>query len=433
MRDIPGRRKVYAGKWNGIDVIAKIFEGRFSARRYVKRECSALKELLRRGIVTARPLFYGSCEGGKAALVIEKIGDGITAIDVFKDITDTADRNDFMLAVFKQLAQQHNRGILQDDLHLGNFLVLGRKFYPIDAGRMRFIKQHPEKSKSLDQAAVLISSIGLDEAIDIEKLLYEYARTRGWTFNQNDFDSFKKKLFFYRNKAVANWVKKCLRTSKRNIRFKGKGFRGVFKRIFLEGISADGFNTNIDRLMDTGQILKRGNTCYVSRFNLIGSDIVVKRFNHKGFIHSLRNTIRRCRAKYCWIEANRLLVSGIATPAALGYFEKRRFGILWCSYYISQYIDGPSFYELLRDSNISRDLKAKAIGQAKWLLWQLKENMISHSDLKQSNILFDNNGAKIIDLEAIKAHKSGIACQRRLKKSIIRFYDDIEKIKETWP
>ena len=99
--------------------------------------------------------------------------------------------------------------------------------------------------------------------------------------------------------------------------------------------------------MDVGQILKRGNTCYVSRIKLGGCDVVVKRYNHKGFIHSLRHTLKRSRASRSWLHAHRLQILKIAGPAPLAYIEHRRGMLVWKSYFVAEYIAGEKLDDFL--------------------------------------------------------------------------------------
>ena len=82
--------------------------------------------------------------------------------------------------------------------------------------------------------------------------------------------------------------------------------------------------------------LKNGNTYFVSRINLAGREIVVKRYNHKEVIHSVRQTIKRSRARRGWLHEHRLRMLNIATPRPLAYIESRRGMVVWKSYLVTQ-------------------------------------------------------------------------------------------------
>ncbi|MFB0525443.1 MAG: hypothetical protein ACETVZ_07860, partial [Phycisphaerae bacterium] len=83
LRVIPGRREVYEAKWGHRSVVVKVFSHYISAKRHLKREWQGLSELARRQVSSPAPLFYGRTEDGPWAIVVEKIADSSTALDVF--------------------------------------------------------------------------------------------------------------------------------------------------------------------------------------------------------------------------------------------------------------------------------------------------------------------------------------------------------------
>ena len=104
--------------------------------------------------------------------------------------------------------------------------------------------------------------------------------------------------------------------------------------------------------MQAGRILKDGNTCYVSRFLWNGQDVVVKRYNHKGFWHSLRHTLKGSRARRNWLHAHRLLWIKISTPAPLAYIEEYAGPLLWRSYFITRFVSAPTLRRMFRDQQV---------------------------------------------------------------------------------
>jgi tRNA A-37 threonylcarbamoyl transferase component Bud32 len=173
--------------------------------------------------------------------------------------------------------------------------------------------------------------------------------------------------------------------------------------------------------MDKGRNLKNGNTCYVSRLTWSGRDIVIKRYNHKGFIHSLRHTIKGSRARRAWIHAHRLGMLKIATPKPLAYIERRRGSLVWRSYLVTEYVQGQEFCYFLEDGSLSEEDHSKATHQVVDLLDKIGKFKISHGDLKHSNILITKNGPTITDLDGMKVHKFRWAYRVRRNKDIARF------------
>ena len=156
---------------------------------------------------------------------------------------------------------------------------------------------------------------------------------RDWDFGITEENLFKKYLSLHKKTGIKNGLKKCLRTNKRELKIKSGKYVALFSRVFCAEAGAFDFIEQIDELMDNGQILKDGNTCYVSRINWNGKDVVVKRYNNKGYIHCIRHTIKRSRARRAWLNGHRLGMLQIPTPRPLAYIEERR-GLLVCNSYI---------------------------------------------------------------------------------------------------
>ena len=173
--------------------------------------------------------------------------------------------------------------------------------------------------------------------------------------------------------------------------------------------------------MTKGHILKDGNTCFVSHFTWNNKNIVVKRYNHKGFIHSLRHTIIKSRAIRGWLNAQRLTMLGISTPRALAFIERRKGFILWNSYFVTEYVKGIRFHDFLNNTGISAEQRNTTKKQVEKLLADIGKFRITHGDLKHSNILITKNGPVLTDLDSMRAYKSTLLYKQKRVKDLERF------------
>ena len=142
------------------------------------------------------------------------------------------------------------------------------------------------------------------------------------------------------NKEIKRQLKKTLRTSGRQIKIRENGFVGVFDRNFYENINAKNFLDDIDRLVESGEVLKNRPTSFLARVSVNDSDIVIKRYNHKSLLHSIRQSLQRSRARRSWLHGHRLVMLDINTPRPLACLEKRIGPVLWTSYIITKYVPG---------------------------------------------------------------------------------------------
>ncbi len=405
LRAVPGKRQVYDALWNNRGVIVKVFLDKFSDWRHLKREWRGLKVLQQRGLNCPEPLFVGKTQEGRRAIVLEKIADSPTVLDVFCRAAEPTAKLDLLLLVCKEMAKQHHKGVFQKDLHLGNFLIKDEKVFAIDPSQMCFSSCQLGRKKSISQLALLARSVPEDRPEDIDRLCQEYALARGWNFEKADDALFQKQLVVHEKKGIRNELKKSLRTSKRYLRIKSGSYVAVFTRDFCQGAEPFDFIEQIDSLMNNGRILKDGNTCYVSCARWNNKDVVIKRYNNKGLIHSLRHTLKRSRARRGWLGGHRLRLLNIATPRPFAYLEQRRGSLIWQSYLITEYVQGQNLYNFLEDEHVTGQQRLRAADEIAKLIDKLGKYKISHGDLKHSNILITADGPVLTDLDAMKVHK----------------------------
>ncbi len=215
-------------------------------------------------------------------------------------------------------------------------------------------------------------------------------------------------------------LKKSMRTSKRYLRIKTNRYFAIFDKTFCQQTEPFDFIEKIDKLMDEGQILKHGNTCYVSHLKWNGKDVVVKRYNHKGFTHSLRHTIKRSRARRVWLHGHRLGMLDIATPKPLAFIEQLKKKLIWKSYLVTEYVEGQKLYGFLKNIDDTKAEHQIIKNQVKELLDEMKKNYITHGDLKQTNILVTDKGLVLTDLDGMNVHKWSWRYKRSRKKDLQR-------------
>ena len=421
LRAIPGRREVYEASWNGKSVIVKVFSHKISAKRHLKKEWQGLNLLQSKGLNAPQPLLYGQTEDGQQAVVMEKIVNSTTVLDALRKTPDKTKKLQLLVLVCKELARQHSKGVFQKDLHLGNFLLSGDNVFVLDVGQTRFFPREITRNRSISQLALLSGCLPANDTASLATLCEEYFRARGWQFGKPDELLFQKQLTVRRKRTIRKGLKKCLRTGKRYLKIKTGEYLAVFDRSLCRQDQPLDFIEQIDALMDKGQILKNGNTCFVSHLRWNDKDIVVKRYNHKGFIHSLRHTIKGSRARRGWLHAHRLTMLQVPTPKPLAYIEQYSGPLVWKSYLVTEYVQGQKLYNFLQDSKVTDEQRSKITTQVNELLDKLGKYHITHGDLKHTNILITDNGLVLTDLDGMKVHKWNWTCNLRLAKDVDRF------------
>ena len=421
LRVIPGSREVYDAVWHGRNVVAKVFSRRIGAGRRFKREWRGLCQLRSRGVNAPEPLFCGKTQDGRLAVVVEKIVDSPTVLDVFNGTREKAGRMDLLLRVCRELAMQHERGVLQKDLHLGNFLLAAERVLVLDPGQMRFFSHPVTRKRSISQLALLAHHQPADDTESISRLCQEYFSARRWRLGESNRVLFQKEVESQIRRMIRRQLHKCIRTNKRHLRIRMHGLAAVFERGFCAGTEPLDFVEQIDELMAGGEILKNGNTTYISRFTWNGKDVVVKRYNNKGLIHSVRHTLKRSRARRGWLNAHRLTILDVATPKPLAYIEELRGSFIVKSYLVTEYVKGPKLDCFLKDDKVSAAQRSAATQQILGMLSRLGRYGITHGDLKHSNILITAAGPVLTDLDGMRVHKWSWTCKARQIRDRERF------------
>jgi len=418
LRVVAGRREVLACRWNGKCVVAKVFSRRTGSARRLRREWYGLCELRSRGLSVPEPLFYGTTEDGRRAVVVEKIVGWPTALDAFNNAADEQQRTELLTLLCRELAREHEKGVVQADLHLDNFMIAGQKVLLLDPAQIRFFASPVPRDKSISQLALLARYLPGDDTDSARALCREYFKARGWSFERRDEAIFKHQTHAHTRRTIRRGLKKCLRTNKRQIRIRNSRYVAVFDREFCRDAEPQEFVAQVDGLMAKGEVLKDGNTCYISRLTWNGHDVVVKRYNHKGLIHSLRHTLKTSRARQGWRHAHRLGILGVSTPKPLAYIERRKGPLVWSSYLVTEYTTGRKLYYFLRDGDVPARECSATLDQVGQVLTRLAEYGITHGDLKPSNILLGECGPVLTDLDSMRAHRLKRTFKRRRAKDM---------------
>jgi tRNA A-37 threonylcarbamoyl transferase component Bud32 len=420
IRKVPGTRRIYSGLWQDQPVIVKVFCRRFSAQRHTMREWQALQKMASLQIACPQPLFCGRTEEGFGVIVTAFIPDAQDIFDLYVHHADTEKKIQLLTMVVSQLAHLHIQGIVQEDLHLGNFLLAANRIYLLDPAQIRFYKEPVKLSVSFKQLAQICTNWQADQESELEAFIRKYFATRGLVFRPWYLDKILKMIRACREKAVRRRLRKSLRESKRYLALKRRTWRAVFsKKIWTPKQAAD-LPTHIDLLMSQGKVLKRGNTCFVCQAQINDRQVVIKRYNHKGFWHSLRQTLQGSRARKCWFHGHRFDDLCIATPKPLAFIEKTRGGIVYCSYIINEFVEGVKFDKYLRDLSRIESEQAEMFERVEAVLRHMEQYRITHGDLKPSNILITSKGPTLIDLDSVRVHKIGFIFRRARDKDIKR-------------
>jgi len=320
-----------------------------------------------------------------------------------------------MIAGFGQtLGQMHSAGICHGDLRWGNIFAARQgsdwKFYLIDNERTRNYPLLPFwlRQKNLVQLNMTTGNLTSTERMRFWK---SYIQTSNLNRTQS------RNLIKAVLKRTHRRVQKRSRThlgfrdgtlkSHWNIQSAQSGDRkGFLLTAFCKGDRAAVFLQQIDTLMDSGTVLKDDVAARVVRCTYNHWDIVIKRYNHQGFWHSLRHTIKGSRAKKCWRFGHLLTALKIPCAAPIGVIEEWKLGFIWRSYILNAFVEGPNIQNYLRQADLPEHKKHAVLEKTQTLAAQLAENNMIHNDFKHCNLLIHGDSPVLIDLDSMQKYHS---------------------------
>jgi len=425
VRAVEKTRTVYQALWEDRPVIVKVFTKWPKARYHAIREWRGLRQLEVRQLNTPKPLFRGRTGRGWA-VVTERIENAITARELW-DSLDTLEHKTCLLSkIGRQLARQHIQGVIQADLHLGNFLVRGTEIFILDPAMMCFRAREIGRRRSLKQLATLVSILPSAAPSAIETVFNEYAAARSWTISAKDRGQMHNALKRRRKSGMERGLRKFLRTNRRHQAIHQGPWCGLAERGFLNAVGVSGLTVELHEAVRQGQILKDGGTSFVTRTRLGGTEVVIKRYNHKGWLHALRHTLKGSRARRAWLHANRLHLLGIPTPQPLAYLDEYKGPLLWRSYFVTEFVHASPLHTLLNDDSIPPAQKRQIVDQVLRLLDRLIRYGISHGDTKHTNILYDGKTPVLTDLDGVHVDRIPWLRRRKYRRDKARFLRDVD-------
>lgn len=392
LRILPGRRLTALAVLDRRPVIAKLFFDHPKAAREAGQEAERLAALVERGVSSPRLLWDSGQVAGGRVLVLEYLSGadaGKRYEQAYRD--GSGGRWPALLVAF--LARLHRVGCVQDDVHLGNFLIDGEQCYLVDAGSVRLFE--PGQVPKADRLTNLASLLAQFYPVDTRELAPLVAAYGEGAPSAGELEA---ALGRARQRRYRHALGKIQRDCTDFAVVRRESLRGMVRRP-LRVAFEELLEAGIDRLMAEGEMLKPGNSSTVCRVHWQGRDWVIKRYNVKSAGHRLRKQFKPSRASRSWRNARWLQLIGLDTPLAVGYVERRMMGLQGTAYFVCEYVSGPSLEDL---AGSNPEAMARARQQVAQLFFLMETLHFNHGDLKATNFLWVGERLCILDLDAMQ-------------------------------
>jgi tRNA A-37 threonylcarbamoyl transferase component Bud32 len=409
LRFMPARRAVYAGALDGKPVIIKLFSSHPRSRREVQVEQERLAALAEKQVPAPRVLLR-DYPGDAALLVLEHLGE-MSAKSRLWEIT-AEEIPDLVQELVALTSNMHRQGVVQNDIHLENFILTGQGWHVIDAGDVEVADAPVERGKALANLALLLAQFPPLSLPTAQQVVSAY----GEIFSPQQLAQSLKKT---RQVRLRKLVKKSLRNCTEFVELNGKGYTGMGRRQDQPLIDAL-LNKGLDALLEDCKRLKDGNSATVGRVLIQGESLVIKRYNVKSAWKKLARQFKS-RARNSWLNAAYLGLVQIPTPQAVCYLSSKQSGLKDREYLVCRNVEGRMLPEICEAGGFLRD---QALSQMADFFAVMRLMAFSHGDSKYTNFLFQDGQLQVLDLDGM-SREPGSGLEQELA-------DQRERLFESW-
>jgi len=418
LRLLPGKRIVGKARWCDKPVLAKLFVARANTRHW-ERERQGIAALQAANLPTPAVLGGGRLAGGGHFLLTEFLFGSRTLAERWSGVENCRPGDpralDILQPAFALLGRLHAAGLIQTDLHLGNFLEHDGELLLIDGDGIEPVAKGAAASEqALDNLALLVAQLPLpwEPCLDVLVAAYSAEQER----LRPERDALLQAIERAREQRLTHFLGKTLRDCSQ---FAVRGTTSLFTAVVrAEKTALAGLLENPDAAIEEGTMLKDGNTCSVARVDIDGRALVVKRYNLKSFRHALSRFWRPSRAWHSWVAGHRLAFFGMPTPAPLAMLEERVGPLRRRAFLVTDFCPGESLLQRLEPEREPDADEAAALIDLFATLCRLK---ITHGDMKATNLLWHEGRIVVIDLDAMVRHDRHAAFARDWRRDRARF------------
>ncbi|MEF8715411.1 MAG: lipopolysaccharide kinase InaA family protein [Accumulibacter sp.] len=424
LRVLPGKRLVGEAELAGQRVLAKLFIGRRSEKHW-RQERAGLEALVLAGVPTPALVAAMPIAGGGHALLTDFLDSAESLAEGWARVAGRAAADDEALSILApaltMVGRLHAAGLVQDDLHLANFLRHDGRLLVIDGDAVRIVSR-PQALPMVDACAnlaVLLAQLPVEWEDRLAVLLPAYRAGAGAV--SLDLPVLRGQIARVRAWRLRDFLAKTVRDC--TLFAVEQGFTRFCAVLRQDAEALAPLLAAPDCAISAGQTLKDGGTCTVTRVLVGDRVLLIKRYNLKGLRHALGRLWRPSRAWHSWQEGHRLQFLGIPTPAPLALIEERCGPLRRRAWLVCEYCPGPNLLAHLSPDQAPPADEARAMLN---LFEAMHRQRISHGDLKATNLLWDAGRILLIDLDAVVQHHLPVAHRHAWRR-------DRARLLRNWP
>ncbi len=424
LRVVPGKRLIGLAQWRGNKVILKLFFAPGEWKRHFLADVRGVTRLREQKVLTPRILHRTiTLDAHGGVLLFSYIQQGINLGDLFERAHSERERMQTGRLAMEAIASCHKGGVIQDDIHLDNFMVAEGRVYVLDGGDIRLTRAEINRRDILSNLALFFAQFPVSMDRNMAILLQHYASFTA-AISEEEAQRLPRRVIAARTRRLDKYQKKLFRSTTAHRSIQEANKRVVYDRS-IESPDLEAFIKDPDSFVESGRMLKAGNSSTVVAISLDNKQYVLKRYNVKSFWHGIKRTLRPSRAYHSWRNAAVLEMLGVATPHPYLFMELRANSLARTAYYLSERIPEEDVLTQLLSGNKSAFESDTLVAAFDQLLRVFADYHISHGDMKASNFIYRNKQLYVLDLDAMRRRGNNSMFFRAHRK-------DRERLKKNW-
>lgn len=434
LRLVPGKRLVARASFGNHEVIAKIFFSQWQPQTYAQHEIEGLHAVRKAGLLTPDIIYKGEDQSKTMyAIIFEKLHSIIDLNNTWRFSQHEQTLFNYLNEISKALAKQHEVGIIQNDVHLDNFIFTTRGLYTIDGSDIDLTEygQKIQSKRGLKNLAKFFSILSPSQDQYREQFIDTYRKARDWPKSAVPTSFILNYQKYYRLERDRKKLNKIFRNCSAYIMEKSFAhFMVCDRHYYQEGLQQ--LLLNPDQGIEECEIIKDGHTCTVAKIKVDAKTLIIKRYNIKGFFHFLKRLFQPSRAAKSWRGAHYLQNYALLTCTPVCMLEERFGPFRIRSYLITEYLPGKNLEQYLLDPKIDAQQKEDIIKKALTYIKNLHLVNLAHGDMKASNFIVNNDLVYLIDLDGLSYYFSNKKFKHAQKKDWDRFMKNWKKYPELY-
>ncbi|MCK4389165.1 MAG: hypothetical protein KAV83_02855 [Desulfobacterales bacterium] len=413
-RAIRGKRIVCLGEIGGNEVVVKLYFDPRRAKIHWQRSDRGCRVFVECSLTAPKILFSGYLsEHDLYVMVFEYIENAVRFDTALADAPDEAQRQQLLDQLMACLARQHEQGIVQNDVHMGNFLLQGKEIYSLDGDQVRIYLHPLSKRPSLANLAAFLSYFSPIHDAAIAEHYQAYCSVRGWHVTGGDTQKLIGIVKRMRKRHLATYMRKIFRSRDPFLVCKAPDYFSVRDR----RVWNDEFTLvceNPERFIsDTnGQQLDSNHCCHLSIDAVPITLYSVRVFGNRLF---RRHGIISRR----WRNALRLNRLGIHTPRPIALIEKRENSRIWRAFLIVKSCDGILARDFFASDSVSDDDKDSVTERIAKVFLAMKQTGIAVRGVHSTNILISD--LEPIFLDVVQLNQAAFFSRSSVAKGVLEF------------